>query len=117
MKSRTDLLLCYISNPFPANMETQNPKLKDYTVGWICAIAVELAAAITILDEEYPSPPYPPTDNNTYSFGRVGEHNVVIAYLPDGGIGTTWAATVATQMASRFASPILPHGWSSGWSS
>jgi hypothetical protein len=51
----------------------------DYTVGWVCALPVELAAAQEMLDEEH--------DTNLYICGRVGEHNMVIACparRPDG---------------------------------
>lgn len=79
-------------------------KVENYTVGWVCAIAVELAAATKLLDEEHQDLPQNPNDTNTYTFGRIGEHNVVIACMPEGGLGTTWAATVAGQMKSQFTS-------------
>lgn len=54
-----------------------------YTVGWLCALAkTELAAATAILDEQHQRPKQPPDDNNFYTYGRIGEHNVVIACLP-----------------------------------
>jgi hypothetical protein len=33
----------------------------EYTVGWICALPVELAAAQEMLDEEHDAPPSTPT--------------------------------------------------------
>src|SRR5436190_2033757 len=75
---------------------------QDYTVGWICALPTELAAAIAILDEEHPPLPQNPQDNNIYTLGRVAEHNVVIACLPVGQVGNNNAATVATQMRYSF---------------
>jgi nucleoside phosphorylase len=82
------------------------PQLRreDYTVGWVCALAVELAAAEEMLDEEHDTPGYNPHDTNIYTCGRIGEHNVVIACLPQGRIGTNSAAAVAVQMKSTFAS-------------
>jgi nucleoside phosphorylase len=77
-------------------------KVEDYTVGWVCAIAVELAAASKLLDEEHQDLHQNSNNINSYTFGRIGEHNVVIACMPEGGIGTTWAATVASQMKSQF---------------
>jgi hypothetical protein len=33
--------------------KTTRPELPDFTVGWVCALPIELAAARTVLDEEY----------------------------------------------------------------
>lgn len=75
----------------------------DYTVGWICAIKVEYVAAQEFLDEEYEGPEYVSQyDNNNYTLGRIGKHNVVIATLPFGEYGTTSAATVARDMMHSF---------------
>ena len=41
-------------------------------------------------------------DNNVYTLGRVGKHNVVVAVLPDGEYGTAAAATVASHMLRSF---------------
>jgi nucleoside phosphorylase len=46
----------------------------------------------------------PSNDHNTYTLGAIGKHNVVIACLPKGKLGTNSAATVATQMISTFPS-------------
>ena len=74
----------------------------DYTVGWISALPVEYAAAQALLDEEHEDLPSLPSDHNTYTLGRIGKHNVVIAGLPRGTIGTTPAATVATHLLRSF---------------
>jgi nucleoside phosphorylase len=74
----------------------------DFTVGWICALPIELAAAGEMLDEEYDQMIQPPTDTNIYTFGRVGVHKVVVACLPAGQMGTTSAAAVASQMRNSF---------------
>ncbi len=74
----------------------------DYTVGWICALPVELAAATILLDEEHSELPQHHNDFNAYTLGRMGEHNVVLACLPEGGIGIAWAAVVAANMAAHF---------------
>jgi nucleoside phosphorylase len=76
----------------------------EYTVGWVCALPVELAAAQEMLDEEHDAPPSGAYDTNIYTCGRVGEHNVVIACLPEGQTGTHSAATVAAQMRLAFTS-------------
>ncbi|PYH90847.1 kinesin [Aspergillus ellipticus CBS 707.79] len=80
----------------------------DYTVGWICALPIELAAAQAMLDETHQTIPLPPNDHNTYSLGRIGSHNVVMACLPNGEYGTASAAVVAMQMLSTF--PSVHHG-------
>jgi nucleoside phosphorylase len=78
-----------------------NPK--DYTVGWICAISTEYVAAQAFLDEKHEGPEFvSPNDNNDYTLGRVGKHNVVIAVLPDGEYGTSSAAGVARDMLHSF---------------
>lgn len=78
-----------------------NPQ--DYTVGWICAISTERVAARAFLDEEHAGPEYVQTnDNNDYTLGRVGKHNVVIAVAPDGEYGTQSAAAVARDMMHTF---------------
>ena len=86
-------------------IRNQPPRHEDYTVGWICAIPPEAAAAKGMLDEIHEIPPdlkQDPMDSNTYVLGRVGEHNVVIACLPAGLIGIDTAATVATRMLFTF---------------
>lgn len=75
----------------------------EYTIGWICALPLERAAARAMLDEVHgTSIERHSTDNNTYTVGRIGPHNVVIANLPAGVYGETPAATVAAQMLSTF---------------
>lgn len=74
----------------------------DYTVGWICALPLELAAAKAMLDEIHPKLPQDPNDHNTYFLGSVNGHNVVIACLPAGVYGTTSTSTVAASMLFTF---------------
>ncbi|RAO71649.1 uncharacterized protein BHQ10_007661 [Talaromyces amestolkiae] len=74
----------------------------DYTVGWVCALHIELAAAQEMLDEEHQNPLQIGEDANVYSFGRIGEHNVVIAGLPAGQTGIASATAVAMRMKSSF---------------
>ncbi|KAH0558830.1 hypothetical protein GP486_004529 [Trichoglossum hirsutum] len=75
---------------------------KDYTVGWICALPIELAVVQEMLDEEHQGLPHDADDSNIYTFGRMGEHNVVIACLTAGQIGNNSAASAAVQMKSSF---------------
>lgn len=74
----------------------------DYTVGWICALPVETAAAKLMLDEIHPPLPRQPVDKNTYILGSIGQHNIVVATLPGGAYGNTSAATVGMQLLSSF---------------
>ncbi|KAK9849299.1 hypothetical protein MYU51_014545 [Penicillium brevicompactum] len=70
-----------------------------YTVGWIAALSIERAAAISMLDERHDKPSnfnQHESDTNSYSWGQMGDHNVVIASLPAGLYGTTSAATTAS---------------------
>ena len=54
----------------------------DYTVGWICALPVEHAAATAMLDAEHESIDLGQNDGAAayiYAYGSIGQHNVVIA--------------------------------------
>jgi len=83
-------------------MAQRNLRFQDYTVGWVCALPIELAAAAELLDDEHADPPQDPNDTNLYTLGRIGEHNTVIACLPAGQIGPGAAAAVAVQMKLKF---------------
>jgi nucleoside phosphorylase len=77
---------------------------EEYSVGWVCALLVGLAAATLMLDEKHSDPPRDNHDANFYTLGRICEHNVVLACLPAGQTGTNSAAAVAAQMMMRFTS-------------
>ncbi|KAI9697547.1 MAG: hypothetical protein M1820_007746 [Bogoriella megaspora] len=76
----------------------------DYTVGLICALPLEMAAARAMLDEIHPDLALDTHDTNAYTLGTICGHNAVIACLPAGVYGTTAAATVASRMLSTFRS-------------
>jgi len=76
----------------------------DYSVGWVSALPIELAAAQLMLDEEHHHLGQDRNDTNLYTLGRIGEHNVIIACLPAGQMGNNSAAAVAMQMQSAFPS-------------
>ena len=89
----------------PTTVEQRALTTADYTVGWISALAVERAAAEAMLDEEHEKPgdfSRPAADKNSYSWGRIGVHNIVIAALPAGMYGQVSAASVAKDMAASF---------------
>lgn len=73
----------------------------SYTVACICPMGVELAALEAMLDEIHPSLSSA-RDKNSYTLGRMGLHNMVIAVMPE--IGNNSAATVATQLLNDFKS-------------
>lgn len=79
------------------------PSVDGYTVGWICALAVELAAARKFLDAEHPSiHRQRDFDDNSYILGNIAQHNVVLSVLPQGRYGKVSAATVGNQMRATF---------------
>lgn len=66
----------------------------EYTVGWVCALPVELAAAQEMLDEEHCDLERDPAnkDDNLYALGSISGHNVVVVCLPTGRIDNNPAA-------------------------
>jgi nucleoside phosphorylase len=86
-----------------SKQDTEGLANNDYTVGWLCGISTEYVAAQAFLDEKHDGPDYvSANDNNDYTLGRIGQHNVVIAVLPDGEYGTASAARVARDMMHSF---------------
>jgi nucleoside phosphorylase len=75
---------------------------EDYQIGIICALAIEKAAMVAMLDETHPRLEKKNGDINEYTLGRIGIHNVVIACLPAGLMGNGPAAVVANNMQRSF---------------
>lgn len=73
-----------------------------YTIGWICALEEEYECACRMLDEEFSGPETDNKDDNTYVYGRIANHYVVIGCLPAGRYGTNSAARVARDMIRSF---------------
>ncbi|KAK8123111.1 hypothetical protein PG984_011781 [Apiospora sp. TS-2023a] len=64
-----------------------------------------MTAAIAMLDERHEGyPRREPHDDNNYELGSISGHNIIIACLPHGNIGTTSAAAVAMKMITTFPS-------------
>ncbi|KAK8926985.1 Ankyrin-1 [Metarhizium anisopliae] len=83
-----------------------NPKRQlandAYTVGWICVLRSELNAARALLDEEHEPCPTAERDDNHYFLGRMGAHNVAIAFIGSGTCGTNAAAIPAMSVVESF---------------
>jgi len=84
-------------------MTSQLQRVQEFHIGWICAVEVEYVIASELLDEEFPeAPQVSPGDDNLYTCGRIGRHNVVMACLSKGKYGLTSAASVAKDMLRSF---------------
>ncbi|GFF93051.1 hypothetical protein IFM53868_07058 [Aspergillus udagawae] len=84
----------------------------DYTIAWICAMPLEAAVAHAMLDKTHPPPPLSTTDPNTYEFGELNGHYIVIAQSALGEYGNFSVAAVVSRMCSTF--PQLRFGLSVG---
>lgn len=79
-----------------------------YTIAWICALPIEAAAAMTMMDQRHAKLPQPASDHNVYTLGEIFGHNIVLATLPSGSYGTVSAAVVVSQLLSTF--PAVQYG-------
>lgn len=80
---------------------------ESYAVAWLAALPIERAAAEAMLDEEHTTPAgfnRHQADENVYTWGRMGEHNVVVASLAAGVYGITSAATTASSLLASLPS-------------
>ncbi|KAK0723571.1 Pfs, NACHT and ankyrin domain protein [Lasiosphaeria miniovina] len=78
-----------------------------YMIAWIAPLPVECAAVTALLDEAHAEPhgfEQHEADPNSYTWGRMGAHDLVIASLPAAATGTVSAATTASGVLSS-----LPH--------
>ncbi|KAL4749549.1 hypothetical protein BDW72DRAFT_204630 [Aspergillus terricola var. indicus] len=78
----------------------------DYTVAWVCALSMEVAAARAMLDKVH-TPPQRSTDPDAYELGEVNGHYVVIVLLPE--YGTVAAAHAVSDILRTF--PRLRFGF------
>ncbi|SCN82667.1 uncharacterized protein FFC1_03968 [Fusarium fujikuroi] len=80
------------------------PEVEEYTIGWICALTKELIAAKAFLDVLHdPFDNAAINDDNNYTLGSIGKHNVVIAVLPYGQYGLVNAAAALKDMTRTFS--------------
>lgn len=75
----------------------------QYTIAWVCALHIEMAAARAMLDNIHKQLPVY-DDDNAYMLGSIKQHNIVITCLPADGYGTNNAAKVMTNMKRTFPS-------------
>lgn len=74
----------------------------EYSVGWICALPIELTAAIAMLDAHHgPLKSQPKDDGNNYTLGSIGGHNIVMICLAQ--YGTNEAAVAGVSMLRTFS--------------
>jgi nucleoside phosphorylase len=80
----------------------------DFKIVIVCALAIEANAVTSLFDDDWDdgdeahASPYDSAagDPNAYSAGRIGRHDVVVAYMP--GMGKVHAATVAAHCRSSW---------------
>ncbi|KAF5547693.1 vegetatible incompatibility het-e-1 [Fusarium mexicanum] len=95
------------SDPYHREHRSQKISLASYeryTIAWICALPKELAAAKAVLDEVHELLPNQKNDNNSYTLGNIGCHNIAIACLPIDGYGTNNAVNLLTNLRRTFTS-------------
>ncbi|KAG9550964.1 hypothetical protein KCU79_g13556, partial [Aureobasidium melanogenum] len=76
----------------------------DFEVAIICALPLEAAAVLDLFDQRYDKDGSQygkqEGDTNTYSTGRIGRHDIVLAHMP--GMGKSSAASVASGLRLSF---------------
>ncbi|KAF4969002.1 hypothetical protein FSARC_3656 [Fusarium sarcochroum] len=74
----------------------------DFQLALICTLALEADAIEALFDHQWDCDTYSktPGDPNAYSAGRIGDHDVVLAYMP--GTGKANAAALATNCCFSF---------------
>ncbi|KAJ5946145.1 hypothetical protein N7454_002984 [Penicillium verhagenii] len=82
--------------------ESKNLVCADYSLTWICALPLELAAAEAMLDETHPRLTSTGNAHIAYTLGKIAGHNTVIACLPSGVYATVSATFIVSQIQSTF---------------
>ncbi|KAG9661092.1 purine and uridine phosphorylase, partial [Aureobasidium melanogenum] len=76
----------------------------DFEIAIICALPLEAAAVLDLFDQRYDKDGSQygkqEGDTNTYSTGRIGRHDIVLAHMPD--MGKSSAASVASGLRLSF---------------
>jgi nucleoside phosphorylase len=74
----------------------------DFEIALICALSLEAECVYDVLDKIWDDKKYgkAPSDDNAYTLGVIGEHNVVLIHMP--GMGTIRAAYAAANLKVSF---------------
>ncbi|KAL3481702.1 hypothetical protein BJX99DRAFT_243416 [Aspergillus californicus] len=91
------------------------PETRDgFQIAIICALTLEADAVEALFDETYDkfSRVYgrESGDNNAYITGRIGQHNVVLCYLPGMGRGSAAAASANLRVTYKHIQLVLVVG-------
>ncbi|KAJ0426159.1 hypothetical protein BJY00DRAFT_127026 [Aspergillus carlsbadensis] len=73
---------------------------RDFEIAIICALGLESDAVEILFDHHYRDFGKAPGDPNSYRTGRIANHDVVLAYMPQMGKGP--AAAVSAHLLSSF---------------
>ena len=75
---------------------------REFEIAIICALPIESDAVEALFDEFWEDHTYGKAagDTNTYTLGRIGHHDVVLAFMP--GMGKGHSASVAAAFRSSF---------------
>lgn len=79
----------------------------DFTVGWICALPLELAAAQGMLEEKYDARELrkDPSDPHQYSLGQIAGHKIVLTLLISAGNNS--AGSAARHLKNTFKNIVF----------
>lgn len=85
--------------------QPQRPRPGDFRVALFCALSLEADAADAVFDEHWDDyqdflPSKAAGDVNTYTFGRIGRHHVVLVHLA--AMGKVHSASAAAQCRTSF---------------
>jgi nucleoside phosphorylase len=75
---------------------------RDFKIAIICALPLEASAVLALFDMRWNNQTYGrvPGDSNIYTTGVIGNHNVVLVYMPN--MGKVAAATAAAYLRASF---------------
>ncbi|CAG8045811.1 unnamed protein product [Penicillium olsonii] len=87
----------------PSNQSTRSGDPKDYEIAIFCALGLEADATIAMFDETWEHADQPlraPGDTNSYTFGQIWQHPVVLVHLPR--MGKVSACQASANLRSSF---------------
>lgn len=89
---------------------------EDFTVGWICALPLELTAAQGMLDEKYEDSDLvqEPIDTNQYTLGQIAGHQIAVTCLISAGNNHASSAAIHMQYTFKNLRFILMVGIGGG---